>query len=737
MTINTNIPAPLARALAAKGYDTLTEVQESVLTLETPESDLLVSAQTGSGKTVAFGMAIAPTILGEEETFGFAAEPVALIIAPTRELALQVKRELEWLYADAKARIASCVGGMDPRQERRMLERGCHIVVGTPGRLRDHIERGALDMSGLKAVVLDEADEMLDFGFKEDLEFILDQAPASRRTLLFSATVPPAIAKLAKDYQRDALRIATIGEQEQHGDIDYRALLAAPKQRDHAIINTLRFYDADRAIVFCSTREAVSRLTSKLGNRGFSTVALSGELTQNERSHALQAMRDGRARVCVATDVAARGIDLPGLELVIHADLPGKAETLLHRSGRTGRAGQKGICALIVPGNRKGRANRLLNEAKVEATWENPPSLDAIVTKDRERIFNDAALLASYDGEALEDAKALLAIYGPEQIAAAFLQRANRDLPAPEDIIEETVKKPNAPRAVRENFEDGVWFSLSAGRKHRAEPRWLLPLICRVGDITKREVGNIQIGTSESRVEIAGSVAEAFQTNVAAAGGGEKNIRITLLAADAPPLDRSPFNQDRGDRPAPHRGKGPREDRAPRKRDDWDDNKKSWDDKPWDKKQGEKKSWNKKDGDKKGGYKKDGGKPYGAKKTGEKAFGDRDFAERKFKRDDERKDRNPFKDRAETAEDARSDDGFEPRRKPGKPGGKPGGKFGGKFSGKAGDKPKRPYRPGGSKAPGAEDRPQRRKPTESRGGKPGFKPGDKGASLKRKPRRDS
>lgn len=173
-------------------------------------------------------------------------------------------------------------------------------------------------MSELKAAVLDEADEMLDLGFREDLEFILDAAPDERRTLMFSATVPAAIAKLAKSYQRDAVRISTAAEEKQHIDIEYRALMVAPSDRENAIINVLRYYEATNAIVFCSTRAAVNHLTARFNNRNFAVVALSGELTQNERTHALQAMRDGRARVCIATDVAARGIDLPGLDLVIH-----------------------------------------------------------------------------------------------------------------------------------------------------------------------------------------------------------------------------------------------------------------------------------------------------------------------------------------------------------------------------------------------------------------------------------
>ena len=201
----------LSDALAERGYDTLTAVQEAVNAPELQDADLLVSAQTGSGKTVGFGLAIAHTLMGDSDRLEPASSPLALVVAPTRELAFQVMRELEWLYAKAGARMASCVGGMDMRDERRKLERGAHIVVGTPGRLRDHIQRGSLDMTGLRAIVLDEADEMLDLGFRGDLEFMLGEAPENRRTLLFSATVPPMIAKLAKQFQRDAVRVSDDG----------------------------------------------------------------------------------------------------------------------------------------------------------------------------------------------------------------------------------------------------------------------------------------------------------------------------------------------------------------------------------------------------------------------------------------------------------------------------------------------------------------------------------------------
>ena len=282
-------------------------------------------------------------LLGDAERFERAAAPLALIVAPTRELALQVHRELAWLYRYADARVVSCVGGMDPRREQRELAAGAHIVVGTPGRLCDHLRRGRLDVSELKAIVLDEADEMLDLGFREDMEFILEATPETRRTLLFSATLPRGIVALAKEYQQQAFRVEVAGDEGGHADIEYRAIRIASGDVEHAVVNLLRFFESPSALVFCNTREAVRHLQATLLERGFSVVALSGELTQNERTQALQALRDGRARVCVATDVAARGIDLPNLDLVIHADLPNDPEVMQHRSGRTGRAGRKGV----------------------------------------------------------------------------------------------------------------------------------------------------------------------------------------------------------------------------------------------------------------------------------------------------------------------------------------------------------------------------------------------------------
>jgi ATP-dependent RNA helicase DeaD len=441
----------LARALAERGYEEPTPVQRAVLEADAETRDLLVSAQTGSGKTVAFGLAIGPQLLQDGARFAGRRTPLALVIAPTRELAMQVQRELEWLYAKAGLTVLACVGGTDARREARALAVGPHVVVGTPGRLCDHLERHQMDLSQLRALVLDEADEMLDMGFREELEKILKATPAERRTLMFSATLPKEILGLAKQYQRDALRIATSTENEAHGDIEYRAVIVTPHDVEHAIVNVLRWFSARGALVFCTTREAVKHLHASLSERGFSVVALSGELSQPERNRALQTLRDGRASTCVATDVAARGLDLPDLGLVIHAGFPANPQTLLHRSGRTGRAGRKGTSVVIVPHFKRSSAERLFHMARVKANCALPPGADDIRARDQERLVSDLIALSDTGGdEGIATAKLLLAERSAERLIAALVRLQRGRVPAPEEL--QTVPTTSGPPRARPSY---------------------------------------------------------------------------------------------------------------------------------------------------------------------------------------------------------------------------------------------------------------------------------------------
>ena len=526
----------LAEALSARGFKQLTPVQSAVIAEGAGGRDLIVSAKTGSGKTVAFGMAMAEQLF-EAGRLPFSRGPLALVIAPTRELAIQVSRELDWLYANAGARVVTCVGGMDPMKERRALAGGVHIVVGTPGRLRDHLERGALDLSSLRVAVLDEADEMLDMGFREELEEILDATPQERRTLLFSATMPRPIVALAKRYQKNALRIETLGDNQGHQDIAYQAVAVSPTDIEHAVVNLLRFHEAETTILFCATREAVRRLHASLTERGFDVVALSGEHSQNERNQALQALRDQRARVCVATDVAARGIDLPSVSLVVHVELPRDAEALQHRSGRTGRAGRKGTAILIVPYQRRKRVEGMLRGARISAEWIAPPTAAEIRAKDRDRLLAALAGPVELENEDHELARQLLEKLGPEAIAAALVKSLRKDLPAPEDVLSPGERpERDADAGARRGFEGASWFRLNAGRRHNADPRWLLPLICRYGHVGRTDVGAIRIAANESY----------FQVSERATPGFIKALRRATIAPEdqglviepAPPRDQ-------------------------------------------------------------------------------------------------------------------------------------------------------------------------------------------------------
>ncbi|MDO8324278.1 MAG: DEAD/DEAH box helicase [Phenylobacterium sp.] len=566
----------LERALAAQGYAEPTPVQDAVLAEEAAGRDLLVSAQTGSGKTVAFGLAAGPTLLEGAEKFGPAGSPLALVIAPTRELAMQVSVELTWLYSQTGARVETCVGGMDPRREQRALANGVHIVVGTPGRLKDHLERGNLDLSALRVVVLDEADEMLDMGFREDLEEILDSAPAGRRTLLFSATIAREIAMLAKRYQTDALRIDTVNRHEPHGDIEYRAIRVAPNEVENGVVNVLRFFESPSALVFCNTRDGVRHMHAALRERGFAVVGLSGELGQRERSDALQALRDGQARVCVATDVAARGLDLPDLGLVIHADLPVNKAGLLHRSGRTGRAGKKGVSVLLVSYTRRRKAEQLLASANIEATWQGPPTPEMIRERDQTRLLEDPILTEPLAEEDMALAKLVLATRTPEEVAAALIRLHRARLPAAEDlhIDPRDNQGPSSgpmPRADRWSPEregpvgrperldpsEVTWFRINVGRAKNADPKWLIPMICRLGHVTKPEIGSIKIFDQDTKFEIARHAEAKFAAAVKATMNDEIKIEPTVAPASgqktAPPRDAPG-----GERPARSFKTGPR-----------------------------------------------------------------------------------------------------------------------------------------------------------------------------------
>jgi superfamily II DNA/RNA helicase len=342
------LSASLLETLAALGYGAPTPVQRAAIPAVLAGTDLLVSSQTGSGKTAAFLLpalqrlaAVAPAVRGNG--------PRILVLAPTRELAQQVQKAAHTYGDGQRLRTACLVGGMPYGLQLKQLGKPVDIVIATPGRLKDHLDRGRVDLARLEVLVLDEADRMLDMGFVEDIEDIVARTPAGRQTLLFSATLDGVVGRLAQRVTRAAQRIDVAAGPARESKIEQRAIFADDLPHKARLLDhLLRDAGIAQALVFTATKQSAEDLSGALRAQGFSAGALHGDMRQRERNITLQHLRDGRVRVLVATDVAARGIDVPGISHVINFDAPRQAEDYVHRIGRTGRAGRTGVAVTLL-----------------------------------------------------------------------------------------------------------------------------------------------------------------------------------------------------------------------------------------------------------------------------------------------------------------------------------------------------------------------------------------------------
>jgi ATP-dependent RNA helicase DeaD len=371
----------LTGALEKRGFSTLTPVQQSILDPALAGRDLRISSKTGSGKTVAIGLVLRDVVQARP------AAPHALVITPTRELAKQVAEELAWLYEPLGATVASLTGGASFRAERRALDDKPGIVVGTPGRLLDYLNRRTLDASQVGAVVLDEADRMLDLGFREDIEAIFAFLPMEHQTHLMSATFSREVQNLADRLQREPARVEGTPLGAANEDISHVIHVVAPGQRVDAIVNLLLATPGTQTVIFAKTRADVSDLHGALRDAGFVIGMLSGEMDQPERNRALADFRRGHVDALVATDVAARGIDVQDIGRVIHAEPPNDVDAYTHRSGRTGRAGRKGTSSVLATPASLSKTERLLARAKVSYEIQPIPTPDQIREVRDERVI--------------------------------------------------------------------------------------------------------------------------------------------------------------------------------------------------------------------------------------------------------------------------------------------------------------------------------------------------------------
>ena len=507
----------LSGALERKGYTRLTAVQRSVLDPALSERDLRITSQTGSGKTVAVGFALRALVTASDSK-GHVARPRALVVAPTRELARQFEEELSWLYADLGARVASTTGGASFRDERRALAAGPAVIVGTPGRLLDHLTRGSIDTSAVGAVVLDEADRLLDLGFREDLEAILAYAPAGHRTHLVSATFPRDVRALADKVQPGAAHVEGTRLGAANVDIDHVVYLVDSHDRTAAIVNLLLVSPDTQTLAFARTRADVARIARDLGQAGFRVSSLSGEMEQPARNRALAAFKRGELQVLVATDVAARGLDVQDIARVLHVDPPNDADTYTHRSGRTGRAGRKGTSAVLVAPGALRRTAQLLLRAGVSHRIEPVPAADAIRAASDARFFAELTAAEAegspgFDARTWSLADRLAKSGDATRTIARLLTRAKYAGPAEARDLRPIAPpaEPRAARAVHAAPNDRwVTFRVSWGDAHGADPRRLLAVVCRRGGIEGRQVGAIRIDRTWSTVDVATDVADAF-----------------------------------------------------------------------------------------------------------------------------------------------------------------------------------------------------------------------------------
>jgi ATP-dependent RNA helicase DeaD len=404
------LPSPLASAIRRHGFSELTQVQQAVLAPELSGKDLRVSSRTGSGKTIALGLVVGPLLIDLPKPVNapasLCAHPRVLLVAPTRELAAQIGKELAWLYADLKISVCVAIGGTSVSGERRQLARGPAVVVGTPGRLCDHLERGALDLSQTAAIVLDEADQMLELGFREPLETLLGALSEECQRHLVSATFPRPVLALAARYQRKPVMVTGSAPEAAHEDIAHVAYLVHPRERYQALVNVLLMAPSERTLVFVRTRVDAAEVAARLAADGFRAGALSGELAQAERTRMLDAFRCGALAVLVCTDVASRGIDVPEIGRVIHAELPGAPEVLTHRSGRTGRAGRKGVSITLITPQEAFPAETLYARARIHAQLLPAPGQAEVLEETERRLYEELTEETAAEGDSTDGAQA-------------------------------------------------------------------------------------------------------------------------------------------------------------------------------------------------------------------------------------------------------------------------------------------------------------------------------------------
>ena len=499
------------QAVADVGYETPSPIQAATIPAMLAGSDVVGLAQTGTGKTAAFAI----PILSKSDTSSRITQ--ALVLAPTRELALQVAEAFSRYGAHLPVNVLPIYGGSPYGPQLAGLKRGAQVVVGTPGRVIDHLEKGSLDLSHLDYLVLDEADEMLQMGFAEDVERILEGTPEYKQVALFSATMPPAIRKITTKYLHDPVQVRVESKSATADNILQRYIQVAGPRKMDALTRLLEVEPFEAMIVFVRTKQATEEVAEKLRARGFSAAAINGDIPQAVRERTIASLKDGKLDILIATDVAARGLDVERISHVLNYDIPHDPESYVHRIGRTGRAGRSGTALLFVTPRERHLLNSIERVTRQKLVEGQLPSVDDVnaqrVEKFRDSITEALTspgielfrkLIEGYERDhdvPMADIAAALALALQSRDGGEFLMKE----PPPEKRRERADRpgRDDGPsRKPRERRSDLATYRIAVGKRHKVAPGAIVGAIANEGGLHRSDFGHITIKVDYSLVEL-------------------------------------------------------------------------------------------------------------------------------------------------------------------------------------------------------------------------------------------
>jgi ATP-dependent RNA helicase DeaD len=519
------------KALADLGYETPSPIQAETIPLLLEGRDVVGLAQTGTGKTAAFALPIVSRIDVR------AAVTQALVLAPTRELVLQVAEAFGRYGERIKdLRVLAVYGGQAYGPQLAGLRRGAHVVVGTPGRVIDHLDRGTLDLSGLAQLVLDEADEMLRMGFQDDVERILKDTPDDKQVALFSATMPAPIKRISRRYLHDPADIKIKAKTATVANTRQRYLIVNGPQKMDALTRILEVEPYDAMLIFVRTKSATDELAQRLRSRGFAAQAINGDLNQAQRERVIAQLRKGDLDLLVATDVAARGLDVDRISHVVNFDIPTDTESYIHRVGRTGRAGRQGEALLFVTPRERGLLRAIEKATRQPLTERDLPTVADVNARRVSRFYEE--ITTALGNPAQSALKGLVLDYAREydvpmaDVAAALavMSRTDPDLLLPADV------EPEPPEPVERPQTQLAGYRISVGRRHRVNPSQIVGALINEGGLSRADIGKIDIRTDHTLVELPARLPKRATQALAATRIGRQPIE---LRRDTRPPSRS------------------------------------------------------------------------------------------------------------------------------------------------------------------------------------------------------